>query len=362
VSRSGGLGGAAKLYLYHVDGGSGLQAIREPPTLKTLGAAFSPDGRYIWFARRNGDWQYNAILPQYQLGMYDRETGLFNMMSSRYGSAFRPALSPDGNWLVYGARFRTETGFRLRDLKSGEERWLAYPVQRDEQESRAPLDVLPGYSFTPDSRFVIASYGGEIWRMPVDSGAAVEISFTAPVKLDIGPEVKFAYKVDTAAQLTVRQIRSPVPSPDGKRIVFTALDRLYLKELPDGTPRRLDPSEVGQYHPSWSPDGKSVAYVTWADANGGQIMKVNVDGRARPVQLTRVAALYYNLGWSPSGTRIRRPAARREISRTRRAFRRSAGRPVRLGCRDRRRCGAHRPHGHPRCGPFQQRHQPDLCL
>ena len=305
VSRSGGLGAAAKLQLYHVDGGSGLPVIREPATLKTVGAAFSPDGRYIWFARRNGDWQYNAILPQFQLGMYDRETGESHTMTSRYGSAFRPALSPDGNWLVYGTRYHTETGLRLRDLKSGEERWLAYPVQRDEQESRAPLDVLPGYSFTPDSRFVIASYGGEIWRMPVaDSAAAVKIPFTADVKLDVGPEVKFTYHVDTTATLTARQIRSPVLSPDGKRLVFTALDRLYVKDLPDGAPRRLDPSEVGQYHPTWSPDGKSVAYVTWADAAGGQIMKVVVDGKARPVQLTRTAALYYNLAWSPSGTRI----------------------------------------------------------
>ena len=304
VSRSGGLGGAAKLQMYHVDGGSGLPVIREPAPLKTVGAAFSPDGRYVWYAGRNGDWQYNAILPQYQLARYDRETGETNRMTSRYGSAFRPAISPDGKWLVYGTRWHAETGLRIRDLAGGEERWLAYPVQRDEQESRAPLDVLPGYSFMPDSKSIVVSYGGEIWRVPVDGSAAAKIPFTANVKLDIGPEVKFAYHVDTAATLTARQIRSPVASPDGKRIVFTALDRLYVAELPDGAPRRLDPAEVGQYHPAWSPDGKSVAYVTWGDAAGGQIMKVAVDGRARPVQLTRTAALYYNLAWSPSGTRI----------------------------------------------------------
>lgn len=306
VSRAGGLGASAKLQMYHVDGGGGLPVIREPTALKTLGAAFTPDGRRIWFAGRNGDWQYNAILPQFQLGMYDRETGEYNMMSSRYGSAFRPALSPDGKWLVYGTRWHSETGLRIRDMQSGEERWLAYPVQRDEQESRAPLDVLPGYSFTPDSRSVVLSYGGEIWRIPAEGGAATRIPFTADVKLDIGPEVKFTYHVDTASTMTVRQIRSPVPAPDGKRIVFTALDRLYVMDLPSGAPRRLDPSEIGQYHPTWSPDGKSVAYVTWADAAGGEIMKVAVDGgpRARPAQLTRVAALYYNLAWSPSGTRI----------------------------------------------------------
>ena len=105
--------------MYHVDGGGGLPVIREPASLKTLGAAFSPDGRYIWFAGRTGDWQYNAILPQYELGRYDRETGEFNRMTTRYGSAFRPGLSPDGKWLVYGTRYHAETGLRVRDLASG---------------------------------------------------------------------------------------------------------------------------------------------------------------------------------------------------------------------------------------------------
>src|SRR5689334_9580607 len=100
-------------------------------------------------------------------------------MTARYGSAFRPALSPDGKWLVYGSREKTETGLRIRDLATGEERWLAYPVQRDDQESRGTLDVLPGYSFTPDSRSVVASYGGEIWRVPVAGGAASKIPFSA---------------------------------------------------------------------------------------------------------------------------------------------------------------------------------------
>ena len=45
-----------------------------------------------------------------------------------------------------------QTGLRIRDLDIGEERWLAYPVQRDDQESRASRDVYPGMSFTPDSK------------------------------------------------------------------------------------------------------------------------------------------------------------------------------------------------------------------
>ena len=108
-------------------------------------------GRHIWFSQRTGAWQYNARFPQYQLATYDREDGKKEVMTSRYGSAFSPTLSPDGKWLVYGSRFNDQTGLVKRNLITQEEAWLAYPVQRDEQESIAPLGVLPAMSFTPDS-------------------------------------------------------------------------------------------------------------------------------------------------------------------------------------------------------------------
>ena len=39
-----------------------------------MGASVTPDGRWIWYAFRTGPWSYNAILPQYQLAVYDRDT------------------------------------------------------------------------------------------------------------------------------------------------------------------------------------------------------------------------------------------------------------------------------------------------
>jgi len=305
VSRASGTFGAAKLHLYHVDGGSGFPLIRQPPSLKTMGAAFSPDGKRIWFAGRDGDWHYNAIFPQYQLAYYDRETGELFPMTSRYGSAFRPAISPDGKWLVFGSRHDNQTGLRIRDLATGDESWLAFPIQRDDIESRGTLDALPGYAFTPDSRAVVISYGGEFWRVPVDKSAPSKIPFRAQVKLDIGPEVKFTYRADTSAMITAHQIRNPVVSPDKKRVAFTAVDRLYVMDLPDGTPRRVSSADVGEYQPVWSPDGKWLAYLTWGDEAGGHLMKVGFEGRqSAPTQLTRTAALYSNPTWSPDGSRV----------------------------------------------------------
>src|SRR5690606_26043466 len=136
-------------------------------------------------------------------------------------------LSPDGKWLVYGTRHVAETRLRIRELATGEERWLVYPVQRDDQESRATLDVLPGMTFTPDSRELITTWDGKLWRVPIAGGAPREIPFTAEVVQPMGPAVHFTYPIADSATFVVKQIRDAVPSPDGRRIAFVALDRLH---------------------------------------------------------------------------------------------------------------------------------------
>jgi len=290
-----------KLWIYHVRGGHGLQmgGVGGP---RLMGPAFGADSRYIWYEQRQGAWQYNAVMPQYQVGVYDRETGTRTQMSARYGSAFRPALSRDGKWLTYGSRQDTQTGLRIRELASGEERWLAFPIQRDDQESLASMDVLPGYAFTPDSKAVVISYGGEIWRVPVDGTPATKIPFSVDAQVAVGPRLAFDYRIDDNPTFTVKQIRDAVPSPDGRRIAFTALDRLYVMDFPGGTPRRVSDQDIGEYTPTWAPDGTAIAYATW-DGDGGHIMRANLAGGA-PVELTRVPALYQQLAWAPDGRRI----------------------------------------------------------
>jgi imidazolonepropionase-like amidohydrolase/Tol biopolymer transport system component len=311
ASKGGFRGGLPKLWMYHADGGSGVALYTDPANappgtaVQQAGAAFSSDGKTIWYTQRTGAWHYNAQLPQYQIWTYNRDTGDREAQSSRYGSAVRPTLSPDGKWLVYGSRYEEKTGLRIRELATGEERWLAYPTQRDEMESRAPMDALPGMTFTPDSKELIASYANRIWRVPVDGSGQTEIPFRVQATVDAGPELAFRYPIADSAQFIVRQIRDAVPSPDGRQLAFISMDRLYVMDWPTGTPRRVSSLNAVEADPAWSPDGRSLAWITWTDAGGRLYKSSVVAGRtSAAVALSRGTATLRQPAWSPNGARI----------------------------------------------------------
>ncbi|MDE3237149.1 MAG: PD40 domain-containing protein [Bacteroidota bacterium] len=291
-----------QLYMIHKNGGGGVQLIDQPANLKTIDPAVSADGRYIYFSRRFGAWNYNAQMPQYQLGVYDRENAKVTTITSRYGSAFTPVLSKDGKWMVYGSRFEDKTGLVLRNLATGDEKWLAYPVQRDDQESIAVMGVLPAMCFTPDSKALIAAYGGKIHRIPIDGSAATEIPFEANVELELGARLEFKFPVkDTAYQLAT-QIRDGVPSPDGSKLAFTALNRLYVMDYPNGTPKKLTTHDFTEAEPAWSPDGKSIVFTTW-NAEGGNLYKINTDGSGEQ-KITPQPGLYQQPAFNNEGDKI----------------------------------------------------------
>ena len=291
-----------KLYIIHKDGGAGTQLISEPATLKTIDPAVGHDGRHIYYSFRTGSWNYNAQLPQYEIGSYDRTTGRTTKLTSRYGSAFTPVLSKDGQWMVYGTRFEDKTGLIIRELSTGNERWLAYPVQRDDQESIAVGGVLPAMAFTPDNKFLLASYGGKINKIDIASGISVGIPFEVDSKLELGPEVFFKYPIKDTSHAMSSQIRDAVPSPDGKKLLFTALNRLYVMDFPTGDPKRLTANEFTEAQPSWSHDGKSIVFSTW-EANGGHLHIISSDG-SNPRTITKTPGLYQTPRFTLKGDKI----------------------------------------------------------
>ena len=113
-------------------------------------------------------------------------------------------------------------------------------------------------AFTPDSKNLIASYGGKIWKIPVSGEAATEIPFDVDVKLELGPRLYFNYDIKDTSHALASQIRDAVPSPDGKQLAFTVLNRLYVMDYPNGIPKRLSNHNFTEAMPAWSPDGKQL--------------------------------------------------------------------------------------------------------
>ena len=179
--------GSSEIWMYHIDGGSGVQITKSKPTPSTernkrpnaMGVVASPDGKYLYYAAKLGSLYHNQQLPTWHIARRDRKTGDEDDLIHQIKSAFRPVLSQDGKQVLYVTRYETESGLRLRNLESGEDRWVKYPVTRDDQESLFTRDVFPGYAFLPGGKEIVYNQDGKIKRLDLVTGTEKIIPFTA---------------------------------------------------------------------------------------------------------------------------------------------------------------------------------------
>src|SRR3546814_15777662 len=127
-------------------------------------------------------------MPRWQVRRRNRLSGEETTVTAAHGSAMRPLLSPDGQWLVYGTRHHAGPDLWLREVRSGEERPLRAGVQRDDQQSFSPpLDLLPGCAFTPAGQWVVTAYAGRIPRISAAEAPAQRIPTEGSVTRQNGP-------------------------------------------------------------------------------------------------------------------------------------------------------------------------------
>ena len=301
--------GAGELWLYHRDGGAGLQLTKRKNDQQDLGEpAVSPDGRYVYFSEDvspGGAFEYNRNVHGviYAIKRLDRETGEVETVVGSAGGAVRPQPSPDGRQLAFVKRVRDKSVLHVLDLASGHARPVWDGLSHDQQEAWAIFGPYPNFDWTPDSKAVVVWAQGKLWRVDMASGAPANIPFTAEVEQTVLPALRFAQPLD-GDSFAPKMIRDVATSPDGKTLVFHAVGQLWTKALPGGEPRRLTADGANfEYQPSFSPDGRKLLYTTWSDEDMGAIRELDLaSGQSRA--LTTQPGFYYGPRYSPDGSRI----------------------------------------------------------
>jgi Tol biopolymer transport system component/imidazolonepropionase-like amidohydrolase len=303
--------GAGEMWLYHrTGGGSGLQLTQRPDDQKDVNEpAFSPDGRYLYFSQDvtpGSTFQYNKDPNPgiYAIRRLDRETGGLVTLTGGPGGAIRPTPSPDGNLLAFIKRVRYDSHLFLRDLESGRE-WPIYGgMERDLQEIWAIHGVYPGMAWTPDGRSIVFWSGGKIRRIDAESGEVREIPFRVNTTRRMAEAHRVPIEVHPDS-FDVKMLRNVQVSPQGDRVLFQALGYLWVRDLPNGEPRRLTTqSEHFEHYPSWSRDGRRVVYVSWHDQELAQVRVIDVDGTGESRVLVRGPGHFSEPVFSPDGRTV----------------------------------------------------------
>lgn len=222
--------GNAEIYVMNHDGSQARRLTHEQ--LANSVPTWTPDGRIVFRSMRSR-WANFYVM--------DADGSNVKALTSTPNDKGEPVLSPDGRWLAY--------------------------VARDEQ-GRPRIEVMP-------------MSGGE------------------PVV--VAPAVRRSSK------------SSPVWSPDSRRLLFVEVgenDQNIKAVERDGSGLvALTNNHTFNNAPAWSPDGRQVAFVSGREGSTrmelarGDIFVMNADGSAQ-TNLTRHPAEDNNPTWSPDGRSI----------------------------------------------------------
>jgi len=193
------------------------------------------------------------------------------------GSLFYPSMSPDGKIIVYEEGF----GIWKLDTASGRTSEVKIEIATDAKENNFTVRTFNGetdfYHLSPSTKRAAISTHGEIFTIATDRGDVTRVTRS--------------YARDT----------DPTWSPDGKWIAFisdqSGRDEVWVIDVNGENARKLSDSDTEKDSLAWAPDSKSLAYT----ASDHKLYVVNPETGAAKAVASAVAGNLSNAQFSPDG-------------------------------------------------------------
>jgi tricorn protease len=335
-------GGYDGIYTINVGGASATRVTHNPGATDLCD--WTPDGKLLFMTDAfsfvfNGDGQARVR----QLYIVGSGGGLPVKLPVSYGAD--GAISPDGQWLAYTFYAEGRSEHRKHYLGGyAPDIWLfnLHTYQSKKITDWVGTDMAPMWNGT--KIYYLSDAGLEqrlnIWSYDTKNGERRQITHFKDYDIkwpSIGPtvgghgEIIFVNGADLnlldLGTGMVRVVKVSIPdaqrdvhsrpidaakfinnwqvSPDGKQAVVEARGDIWTVPAENGAPRNLErTSGAAERDPSWSPDGKWIAY--FSDASGEyELYVASSDGAEAPRQLTHLGVGFrYRPTWSPDSRRI----------------------------------------------------------
>jgi tricorn protease len=284
-----------RLYAVPVGGGLAMALPLDRGGLMT----FSPDGKSIAYNRifRNfRTWKrYNGGLAQ-EIYTYDLQARKLAQITNWSGTATSPMWYGNRIYFLSDRDQKRRRNIWVYDLGTKQFREITHFVDYDIDFPSLGVGGKGGDG-------IVFQQGGALWVVDLPTEQVHRLNVSVP---DDGTRTSTRF-VDASASIR-DQDTSGTPdyalAPNGKRAIFSARGDVFTVPAEHGATRNLTgTSNADEDHPTWSPDGKTVAYTT--DINGEQQIALRpAEGGAERILTHFKSGFYYSAVWSPDSKNL----------------------------------------------------------